>query len=556
MQKRVSRLDELGGSVDILSQRLAQIRTWTYCAIKTGWMFQPGYWIDRTREVEARLSDAPHEGLIERFVDRRMSALLKGIGTGMAMEISIKDSDDNTGEVWVDGHKIGRLEGLRFIADESGSDDEAKTLQVTAAQALGPEIDRRLTSLSGGTHAIFTLSDSGEILWGGKAVGRIAASGSVFNPEAELIGGEFGQAALQAMATGRMRDYLKTEVTTKLAPLEALKTLSASDAALPESKGFAATLLEGFGVIDRRKNNKIVKDLAPEARKELREAGAVFGQYTVFMREMLKPKPATLLSLLVAYGAGGDKKPFIPFAGVTSIANEGALASSNYSESALALMGFKACGPRIIRFDILDRLSGQIRQAQNENSAQTTGPKRFQIMQEMLALLGSGFDDVKGVLSSLNYKSEEVTPAPETPAPEVEVKPAPAVETKPAAVTPEAVAPDAPDAPAPAPTPAPAPRRAGPKPLNVYVPREQDAEGNTTILENNEFWFMEFRKKSYSPADKSRNFSHKGGKKNFKKSDSKRADNRSDKPKSKPKPAMRPEDSPFAALMALKNKKD
>ncbi len=561
MQKRVSRLDDTGGSVDILSQRLAQIRTWTYCANKTGWMFQPGYWIDRTREVEARLSDALHEGLIERFVDRRMSALLKGIGTGMTMEVSIKDSDENAedktkaSEVWVDGHKIGQLEGLRFIPDESGSPDETKTLLATAAQALGPEIDRRLTSLSGGTHAIFTLSDAGEILWGGKTVGRIAASGSVFNPEAELIGGQFGQAALQAMATGRMRDYLKTEVTTKLAPLEALKTLSVSDAALAESKGFAFTLLEGFGTIDRRKNNKIVKDLSPEARKELREAGAVFGQYTVFMREMLKPKPATILSLLVAYGAGGDKKPFIPFAGVTSIANEGDLASSNYNESALALMGFKACGPRIIRFDILDRLSGQIRQAQSENSAQitgsTTGPKRFQIMQEMLALLGSSFDDVKGVLTSLNYKSEAVVPAPK-PTPEVDAKPA----TEAKAVT-EAVAADAPT-PAPT-TPTPAPRRAGPKPLNVYVPREQDANGNTVILENNEYWFMEFRKKSFSPADKSRSFAHKGGKKNFKKSDSKRdnrPNSRTDKPKSKPKPAMRPEDSPFAALMALKNKKD
>ena len=260
----------------------------------------------------------------------------------------------------------------------------------------------------------------------------------------------------------------------------------------------------------------------------------------------------------MAYGAGGDKKPFIPFAGVTSIANEGPLASSNYSENALALMGFKACGPRIIRFDILDRLSGQIRQAQSENSAQTTGsttgPKRFQIMQEMLALLGSSFDDVKGVLSSLNYKSEEVAPAPKAPALEVpttdakvEVEAKPEAEVKAAPeVTPEA---------APALTPTPAPKRAGPKPLNVYVPREQDANGNTVILENNEFWFMEFRKKSFNPADKSRSFAHKGGKKNFKKPDNKR-DNRADKPKSKPKPAMRPEDSPFAALMALKTKKD
>lgn len=551
MEKHVQRLDDTSGSVDILSQRLAQIRTWTYCANKTSWMFQPGFWIDRTREVEDRLSDALHEGLIERFVDRRTSALLKGIGIGKPMETSVKDN----GEVWVDGHLIGSLQGLTFIPDESGSEVEAKALQATAAQAIGPEIDRRLTSLSGGTHAIFTLSEKGEILWGGKAVGRIATSGTVFNPDAELIGGQLGNPNLQAMATGRMRDFLRAEVTSKLAPLESLKTLSTAETSLAEAKGFAFTLLEDFGHIDRSLQGKLVKDLSQDARKQLREVGVTFGQYDVYMREMLKPKPATLLSLLIAYGVGGNKTPFIPFAGMTSIPNQGELQSDNYSREALALMGFRACGPRIIRFDILNRLSGLVRQAQNEN-----GSRRFQVMQEMLALLGSSYEDVRGVLTSLGYKSETVTPAPEdkaSPAQDGKTQtdtPAPAAQ-----MTADVKAETAPDS-KPETEPAPQPAKPkGPKPLNLYVPRQEDENGKNIELENNEFWFMPFRQPGKKGSAKRGNANRGAGKGYQGKNKKHASQGKSQRPDARPakaKEPVKPEDSPFAALLALKGNKD
>jgi len=141
-------------------------------------------------EVEDRLSDALHEALTARFVDRRTRKLLKGIGADLDMSATIKD----TGEVYVDDDLIGRLDGLKFTADTSQSGLEAQALATAAQKAVGPEVDRRLTSLSSGTHQIFTLSDTGHIMWGGMDVGRIAPSGSVFTPDAQVIGGELGQA--------------------------------------------------------------------------------------------------------------------------------------------------------------------------------------------------------------------------------------------------------------------------------------------------------------------------------------------------------------------------
>ena len=234
MSAKIARCDDTFGGVEQLSARLAQIRTWTYCASKTSWMKSPEHWVNVAREVEDRLSDALHETLTERFVDRRTRKLLKGIGADIDMNATIKDS----GEVFVDDDLIGRLDGLNFTPDSSQSGLEAQTIHAAAVKAVGPEVDRRLMSMSSGTHQIFTLSDKGEILWGGKAVGRIAPSGSVFTPDATLIGGELGKQPLQQLATDRMREFLRAEVTTHLAPLATLKHTIGHDETLPPVKGF------------------------------------------------------------------------------------------------------------------------------------------------------------------------------------------------------------------------------------------------------------------------------------------------------------------------------
>ena len=519
MEKRVSRLDETTGGVDILSQRLAQIRTWTYCANKPEWMFDAGHWQTRTRAVEDRLSDALHESLIARFVDRRTSALLKGIGANSQMTATVKDS----GEVWVDsddgGHMIGHLEGLSFRLDSSGSELEAKALSAAAAKAVGPEIDRRLTSMAGANHAVFTLSDAGEILWGGMVVGRIAKSGSVFNPDAEIAGGEYGNPQLVAMATERMRDYLRGQVEEHLGPLRALRSLTEDPAVPAPARGLAYQMTEHHGSLPRERFAADIRALGRDERSSLWEVGTVFGQYDVFLREMTKPKPSRLLSLLLAFGAGGDRKPFVPVAGMASVEDPDGEIARSHSTAAIRHAGYRVCGPRIVRFDILERLSRLIRQAQTEAGGPQQG---FQIMQQMMALLGCGYEDMRGILRSLGYAPEEreveeppaeepvqepaataedVTPTVEPPQ-DAPSEPPPAADGPTSEATPN-TAPDAAPAetttgdtasalPADAPTadaPAPKPRkRREPVKLDVHHVRELLEDGTTVEHRNTEFW--------------------------------------------------------------------
>ena len=594
MEKHISRLDETLGDVDVLSSRLASIRTWTYCANKASWMRAENNWVNRAREVEDRLSDALHEALIERFVDRRTSKLLKGMGSEIYMSATIKDN----GDVVVDDQIIGHLEGLKFTPSESTSELEAKAVQAAAEKVVAPEVDRRLTSLCGGMHSIFTLSDRGQILWGGKVVGKVGAGGTPMNPDAELVGGKLGNENLKNLAIARMRDYLRAEASTKFRPLIELQEIQSRDSTTAEARGFAYTLYENFGAVERKDHWKTLRELDQRARRQLREANVQFGQYNIYIRDLMKPAPARLLSILTAYGAGGDRKPFIPFAGVTSIPNEGDFASEHFSEQALSMAGYRAVGPRIARFDILNRLGNQIRQAQQQNEALGRG-KKFQIMQEMMAIMGCSYEDMKGVLKSLGFESETIkledfppiadneaqeTEAPSAP-PEAETNIAKAtthVSKSPSAdaladanteapqkaeaseektndetageVKTEPVTPSENTSP-PEVKPSPPSQKKPPKPLHIYHQREVLEDGTSKDITNTEFWYMPRRKPAFKPRDKNaygkaRSQNKFKGKRKGPKQDK----NYTPKPKT---PNRKPENSPFAALAALKNgKKD
>lgn len=519
------------------------------------------------------------------------------------MEATIKDD----GEVWVEDHKIGRLTGLLFELDESQSDLEAKAMREAAETAVAPEINRRLTSIVGGTHAIFTLSEKGEVLWGGAPIGKIGIGGTLQNPDVKLVGADLGQENLKDMAEERMRDFLRAEVREKLAPLTALKDLNANLDVDAEVRGFAYTLYENFGHLNRSQHGRLVNDLSQNGRKPFRELGVTFGQYDVFMREMIRPKPASLLGNLLSFGAGGDGKPFIPFAGVTSLANEGDLAADNFSEDAIYRAGYRACGPRIVRFDILNRLAGLIRQAQRES-----GTRRFQIMQEMLALLGCAYDEMRGVLENLGYQSQTIdgeekdemrpelsapvpdrfidtpkgrkskpqnqaekapseekpndettsdeTPPNETPAEAATAAPV-ALET--GAETPQVETTEPAAEPVPAaeaPKPEPKKQKSGPKPLSVYNFRTTHDDGSITEEINKEFWFMPFKGKRTRDDSRQDGGHHRKGRprqpyqqQGFKKGKPQKQKSGGGKPQNYGKKESRKvEDSPFAALAALK----
>src|SRR6187399_1468732 len=138
--RQVALADRTDGDIDTLSNRIAHVRTWTFVANRPDWLGDPDHWQGVTRAVEDKLSDALHERLAERFVDRRTSVLMRRLRENTMLETEITKS----GEVVVEGHPIGVLQGFQFAPDPAAGEGESgKALRAAAAKALGGEIEAR-----------------------------------------------------------------------------------------------------------------------------------------------------------------------------------------------------------------------------------------------------------------------------------------------------------------------------------------------------------------------------------------------------------------------------
>ncbi|HRE45775.1 MAG TPA: helicase-related protein, partial [Terricaulis sp.] len=175
----MEKLESANGDLDVLQQRLAHVRTWTFAANRADWLADAEHWRERTRAVEDKLSDALHEALTQRFIDRRTSALLKGLKREDAMLAGVSEE----GEVTVEGHFVGRLEGLEFKPDpRAGSDLEGRAVRNAALRALRPELSRRLARIATAEEAAFTLARDGRVRFDGAVIAKLAHGAPLLKP--------------------------------------------------------------------------------------------------------------------------------------------------------------------------------------------------------------------------------------------------------------------------------------------------------------------------------------------------------------------------------------
>src|SRR6266487_4532616 len=274
--RQVEQADRNDGDIDTLSNRIAHIRTWTFAANRPDWLVDPEHWQGVTRAVEDKLSDALHERLTERFVDRRTSVLMRRLRENAALEPNF----NQTGDVVVEGHLIGRLEGFVFVADASSGGSEAKALQNAAQKALAGEIATRAARLAEAPDAQFVLAADGTLRWVGAAVGKLYAGEELLSPRVRIIADEYLTGAPRDAVQARLDLWLKSHIERLREPLF---RLAAAEDIVGIARGLAFQLTEALGVLDRHRVAEEVKGLEQPARAILRKYGVRFGAYHVYM---------------------------------------------------------------------------------------------------------------------------------------------------------------------------------------------------------------------------------------------------------------------------------
>ena len=406
--RQVEQADHTDGDIDTLSNRIAHIRTWTFAANRPDWLADPEHWQGITRAVEDKLSDALHERLTERFVDRRTSVLMRRLRENTALEADISKS----GEVAVEGHAIGRLDGFMFTPEISTAGSEAKALAGAAQKALAGEINVRATRLALAADGQFVLSNDGTVRWLGQPVARLTAAEEPLKPRLRIICDEHLTGAPRDGVQARLDLWLKSHIERVLEPLF---RLAAADDVTGIARGVAYQLIEALGVLDRQRVAEEVKGLDQAARATLRKYGVRFGTYHIYVPGLLKPAPRVLATQLWVLKHGGpESKGFaavgqLAASGRTSIAAEG-----DANRMLYRMAGYRICGVRAVRIDILERLADLIRPALAWRAGATgTRPPGaiegfgFTVTVGMTSLAGCSGEDFASVLRSLGYRMEK-----------------------------------------------------------------------------------------------------------------------------------------------------
>ncbi|WP_370303662.1 helicase-related protein [Pseudooceanicola sp.] len=418
LARQIRRIDRTDGDIDALSRRLAFIRTWTYVAQRKGWTGDESHWRDETRAVEDRVSDALHERLTQRFVDRRTSVLLRRLKQKEALLAEVNDK----GEVTVEGEFVGRLEGFRFSPDKGAGGAEDKAIRAASLQALAPQFHLRADRFYNAPDTEIDYTEQGGLMWGDSAVGKLVAGSEPLKPQVQVFVDDVAGPEVAQKVQRRLQHFIDRKIAALFEPL---LTLQRDEALTGLARGFAFRMVEGLGILPRAAVAQEVKDLDQDARGSLRKHGIRFGQFTVFMPLLLKPAPTRLRLVLWSLAGGLDEFPEAPPPGLVTVP-----AVKDAPEGYHAMCGYREAGERAIRIDMLERLADLLR-VQDSRAG-------FEATPDMLSITGMTLEQFSGLMEGLGYRAERGEREKQRPVdavvPEAAADPAeaPAVEDTPA----------------------------------------------------------------------------------------------------------------------------
>ena len=386
MRLQLLKLDKLDGNVDSLSNRIANVRTWSYVSNKNNWIENQNYWIEKTKLLEDKLSDRLHEELTKTFIDKRASVLARGLKQDMEFETKILENN----EVLIDNQFIGKIKGLKLELDlkKGALETDIKSLKKAARQNVGPELIKRIERII--ETGLIELKDDFKIYWQKSPIAKLISGRDYLNPNIELIADDILEHNQTQKLINYLEKWLKNKIDTVLESLVDLKNLKEKNSSI---KALAYQLYENNGVLERNKVAEYLKDLGQNERKILRDLGVKFGRYHVFLFKLIKPEAVSLRTLLWKnyYQKYFNLKP--PTFGLNFLEND-KIKNRNF----MLLCGFEKFDNIYVRIDILERLFVQIINTNTEKE------KEIKMNSDMLNLLGCSKNNFKKLLKNMGYK--------------------------------------------------------------------------------------------------------------------------------------------------------
>jgi ATP-dependent RNA helicase SUPV3L1/SUV3 len=387
----VTRLDNVAGDIEALADRLAGIRSWAYIAQRPDWLADPAKWAERTRAVEGRLSDALHERLTQRFVDRRTAVLVRDIGARGADALPVTVAAD--GEVSVGPEPIGHLAGFDFKVDPTARLADKRLLLAAAERRLGDELDRRAAKLCDAPDSEFGLvGENGNgalaIVWEGHLLARLAPGRSLLEPAVRTARAlDRLSAERRASLRARMERWIEAEVARNVPALRHLARAAADKKATPGVRALAAMLVDAGGLLPRRTMAAQLAALDKADRHALHRHRIRLGALDIYVQALLKPAAIYWRAALLSIRAG-QPMPRLPEASAATL--------DGSADPRGAALGFRRLGQRWLRVDLADRLATH---AHHVRAAKGNDP----IDHALATSLGLDADTLKRLMAEIGF---------------------------------------------------------------------------------------------------------------------------------------------------------
>ena len=342
MRIQLMKLDKLEGNVDSLSNRIANVRTWSYVSNKNNWIDNQDYWIEKTKNLEDKLSDRLHEELTKTFIDKRASVLARGLKQDMEFKTEILQNND----VKIDDHYIGKINGLKLELDlkQGALETDIKSLKKAARQSVGPELEKRIDTII--ETKLIELNDDFKIYWNKFPIAKINTGKDYLSPNLDVIVDEILEQKQKQKLSDFLKKWLDEKINFELKSLIDLKSINQKNSSV---KALAYQLYENNGVLKRDQVSEYLKSLGQEERKILREIGVKFGRYHVYLFKLIKPEAVKLRTLLWKnyHQKYFNLKP--PTFGLNFIEDK-----DKRNQNFMLLCGFEKFDNSYVRIDILE----------------------------------------------------------------------------------------------------------------------------------------------------------------------------------------------------------
>jgi ATP-dependent RNA helicase SUPV3L1/SUV3 len=308
-------------------------------------------------------------------------------------------------------HDFSVVQGFQVVDAEDHR--SARASDETWREALKLELETRAERLRQAVDAAIVLSNDGIIRWLGDPVAKLSPGPSALNPSALIFADEALPDVSRETIKTRIELWIAATTRRLLAPLLALEGVQEGPEII---RDLARELVRSLGVLEREPIKAKIRALNQDDRAELRKQGVRFGAYYLFLPMLLKPAARTLALQLWGLQVSGDATELLRTLGPVASSGRTSLApDSGISKEGYRVAGYRPCGERVVRVDVVERLAGMIRAAIAGEATGGAGgvpsqrtSKGFVVSGAMTSLTGCSGEQFASILRSMGFRSIEM----------------------------------------------------------------------------------------------------------------------------------------------------